>query len=40
MLTNPVTWFEIYVHDLARAKAFYEVVFDCALMPEQTDGSF
>ena len=25
---NPVGWFEIYVDDLARAKAFYEAVFD------------
>jgi predicted enzyme related to lactoylglutathione lyase len=38
--TNPVTWFEIYVDDLARAKQFYETVFACTLVPEQTDGSF
>lgn len=25
--TNPVGWFEIYVQDSARAKAFYEAVF-------------
>ena len=25
---NPVGWFEIYVSDLARAKTFYETVFD------------
>ena len=37
---NPVTWFEIYVEDLARAKIFYESVFNCALIPEKTDGSF
>jgi len=37
---NPVTWYEIYVHDLARAKAFYETVFLCSLIPEKTDGSF
>jgi predicted enzyme related to lactoylglutathione lyase len=37
---NPVTWFEIYVEDLARAKDFYEVVFGCTLVPEKTDGSF
>ena len=24
---NPVGWFEIYVNDMARAKAFYEAVF-------------
>jgi predicted enzyme related to lactoylglutathione lyase len=38
--TNPVTWFEIYVEDLARAKTFYESVFKCILTPEKTDGSF
>ena len=37
---NPVTWFEIYVEDLARAKIFYESVFNCSLIPEKTDGSF
>jgi uncharacterized protein len=26
MVDNPVRWFEIYVQDMARAKAFYEVV--------------
>ena len=39
-LRNPVTWFEIYVDDLARAKVFYETVFDYKLTPGQTDGSF
>ena len=38
--TNPVTWFEIYVEDLARAKTFYESVFNCSLIQEKTDGSF
>jgi predicted enzyme related to lactoylglutathione lyase len=28
---NPVTWFEIPVHDLNRAKAFYEHVFNVKL---------
>ncbi len=28
---NPVNWFEIPVHDLARAKAFYEHVFGLEL---------
>jgi uncharacterized protein len=28
---NPVGWFEIYVQDMARAKQFYESVFQCAL---------
>jgi len=27
-MQNPVGWFEIYVNDLARAKAFYEAVFE------------
>lgn len=26
MKSNPVTWFEIYVNDMARAKKFYEAV--------------
>ena len=26
MTTNPIVWFEIYVTDMARAKAFYESV--------------
>jgi predicted enzyme related to lactoylglutathione lyase len=28
MRSNPVRWFEIYVQDMARARAFYETVFD------------
>ncbi|MBC8524185.1 MAG: VOC family protein [Chlorobium phaeobacteroides] len=28
MKNNPVGWFEIYVRDIDRAKAFYESVFD------------
>lgn len=31
--TNPVGWFEIYVQDMARAKAFYEAVFELTLSP-------
>ena len=31
MKTNPVGWFEIYVQDIPRAKAFYEGVFRGAL---------
>ena len=31
MSTNPVGWFEIYVQDTGRAKAFYETVFDVEL---------
>ena len=37
MKSNPVVWFEIYVQDMARAKAFYESVFQVKLeqmMPE------
>jgi predicted enzyme related to lactoylglutathione lyase len=30
-MTNPVGWFEIYVDDMSRAKAFYEQVFDVRL---------
>ena len=26
-MKNPVVWFEIYVQDRARARAFYETVF-------------
>ena len=37
---NPVTWFEIYVTDLQRAKTFYEAVFGYELKEEPTDGSF
>ena len=31
MPKNPVAWFEIYVDDLARAKTFYETVFEVSL---------
>ncbi|HEY6897644.1 MAG TPA: VOC family protein [Rhodocyclaceae bacterium] len=31
MNSNPVGWFEIYVQDMARAKAFYEAVFETTL---------
>lgn len=30
---NPVSWFEIYVNDMARAKAFYEATFAVQLQP-------
>jgi predicted enzyme related to lactoylglutathione lyase len=33
MKANPVVWFEIYVHDMARARRFYETVFQCKLEP-------
>ena len=31
MANNPVIWFEIYVQDMARAKAFYEAVLQVKL---------
>ena len=31
MKPNPVVWFEIYVQDMARARRFYENVFQCKL---------
>lgn len=31
MKPNPVVWFEIYVQDMARARKFYEAVFQCKL---------
>jgi len=31
MKGNPVAWFEIYVDDMARARAFYESVFQVTL---------
>ncbi|HPT50398.1 MAG TPA: VOC family protein [Accumulibacter sp.] len=35
-MNNPVGWFEIYVQDMARAKAFYEAVFavELARLPD------
>lgn len=30
---NPISWFEIYVDDLARARKFYETVFKTTLEP-------
>jgi len=37
-MNNPVGWFEIYVQDMARAKAFYEAVFDTTLSPLDNPG--
>jgi hypothetical protein len=31
MKPNPVGWFEIYVQDISRAKAFYEAVLQTQL---------
>jgi len=36
MNQNPVGWFEIYVQDMARAKQFYESVFQTKLERLQT----
>lgn len=33
MNPNPIVWFEIYVQDMPRAKAFYEAVFQTQLTP-------
>lgn len=33
MRPNPVGWFEIYVQDMPRARAFYETVLDTTLEP-------
>lgn len=40
MAGNAVVWFEIYVQDMDRAKAFYEAVFGVTLerIPTPTDG--
>jgi predicted enzyme related to lactoylglutathione lyase len=35
---NPVGWFEIYVQDTARAKAFYEATFEVKLEPLPSPG--
>nr|WP_314544401.1 VOC family protein [uncultured Massilia sp.] len=40
MMDNPVGWFEIYVQDMERAKAFYSKVFEVTLeriVPEAAD---
>lgn len=40
--TNPVVWFEIYVQDMSRAKAFYEAVFqgELSYLPNPNPKSF
>lgn len=38
MRANPICWFEIYVDDIARAKAFYETVLQVELQPLPVDG--
>ena len=37
-MNNPVGWFEIYVDDIARARTFYETVFQIQLMPLEGAG--
>ena len=37
-MNNPVGWFEIYVQDMARAKAFYEAVFACTFQQLDSPG--
>jgi predicted enzyme related to lactoylglutathione lyase len=36
-MLNPVSWFEIYVDDMPRAKSFYETLFDIKL--QKLDGT-
>jgi predicted enzyme related to lactoylglutathione lyase len=38
MQTNPVVWFEIYVQEAERAKAFYEQVFEVQLTHMTVEG--
>ena len=38
MPSNPVVWFEVYVRDMARARQFYEGVFDLKLQPLEVSG--
>lgn len=38
MVNNPVGWFEIYVQDMDRAKAFYEAVLGTTLQSLGVDG--
>ena len=38
MAVNPVIWFELYVNDMARARAFYEAVFEVTLEPMSDAG--
>jgi hypothetical protein len=37
-MRNPIGWFEIYVDDMARARKFYESVFQIALQPLEGGG--
>jgi predicted enzyme related to lactoylglutathione lyase len=37
-MKNPIGWFDIYVNDMARARTFYESVFQIALQPLEGGG--
>lgn len=37
-MSNPIGWFEIYVDDMPRAKAFYEAVFGVQLSKLESPG--
>ncbi len=37
-MNNPVGWFEIYVEDMSRARAFYEAVFGVQLSKLESPG--
>ncbi len=37
-MSNAVGWFELYVQDMSRAKAFYETVFGVTLSRLEADG--
>lgn len=37
-MNNPIGWFEIYVQDMSRAKAFYQAVFEVELTQMDTPG--
>ncbi len=39
MARNPVIWFEIYVHDMARARQFYEAVLGLELQRMEDDAT-
>lgn len=39
MNPNPITWCEIYVQDMERAKHFYETVFQMKLEPLESPGT-
>jgi len=38
-MRNPVAWCEIYVQDMARAKAFYEAMLGMPLLPLEGSGT-